>query len=411
MIKHLWLVVTRGCNLQCAYCYQGDHGWTWQKEAGLSRCMSPETMDATLEWAIKAAGPHLIVTFYGGEPLLQKQLIRDTVEKWTLKFSAVNKTIAWSITTNGTMLDLDFRKWMDERNIGILMSLDGPPWIHDNQRTRSAGKGPSWKHWHPENMLKWRPDLDIVWQLSPLEPFYPQDLDWMISEGFRSVNFNIVWSLPWQQENLDQLGNFARHALRLAIQSNRGGPRFSTNLMGKIEKIVNRRTRLITPCGTTAHNLAVSPEGLIYQSQELVFTVYEPGRADGTWKRYLVGDVSMDPVLNQEQLEKLAILKVDDLKPEDGQHCDDCVARLLCVGGCHCRMAGMMPNPEGLASIPKNMCTTERVLVSAMLDAVAIEGYWPVQRSSMERIEKKIDVLAELLAEAPLVKMEIDDGN
>ena len=161
----LWLVATRYCNFDCSFCYQGSHKWKWQQEKGLQKMMNSKTLRTALDWAPQWASRGLRVNWYGGEPLLNAKLMREAMPQWEERFKDLNKELAWSITTNGSLLKRNM-DLLDEHNVGILLSLDGPPWRHDKQRTYYGDK-PTFKDIPIDDILAWRPQIEIAWTVCP----------------------------------------------------------------------------------------------------------------------------------------------------------------------------------------------------------------------------------------------------
>lgn len=133
-VRNLYLLVAGDCNLTCAYCYaqRGSFG-------GGSGAMSPETLRTALERFVPTDGT-LVVSFFGGEPLLELDLLRQAVA-WGDALGAERRTrLHYVLTTNGTLLDdarLDFLKAHVSH---IAVSLDGGPAMTDASRRFRVGE-------------------------------------------------------------------------------------------------------------------------------------------------------------------------------------------------------------------------------------------------------------------------------
>lgn len=116
---HLTLHLTDACNLRCTYCYvrQDTHA------------MTPDTAKAAIDLAAADPGHHGII-FFGGEPLLQRQLIYDTV--YYAEALGLPGKFHYKITTNGTLLDQEFLEFSKQHQVFIALS-------HDEQHRISAG--------------------------------------------------------------------------------------------------------------------------------------------------------------------------------------------------------------------------------------------------------------------------------
>lgn len=137
-IQQIIIQVTQRCNLRCDYCaYSGLYK---------NRTHSPKSMGfETAKRAIDMALSHsedtkiFIISFFGGEPLLELPLIKKCVEY--IKRQAPNRNILYSMTTNGTLLTPEVYGYLSDNNFNIAISLDGPKQIHDMSRKYPNGKG------------------------------------------------------------------------------------------------------------------------------------------------------------------------------------------------------------------------------------------------------------------------------
>ena len=136
-IHSITLGVTESCNLSCIYCYCGD------RCNASTKMMTKEVARQSLDWLFKNAGNHktLSVCFFGGEPLLNKEVIRFATEYGEELATKVGKKILFSMTTNATLIDDEFADFIQTHKIRTLVSLDGPKEIHDAQCPTKGGAG------------------------------------------------------------------------------------------------------------------------------------------------------------------------------------------------------------------------------------------------------------------------------
>lgn len=139
-LEKITLQVTQQCNLRCEYCiYSGDSG-NYQNRPHKNKKMSFETARKGIDFLIEHSqdANRLNVSFYGGEPLLEFELIQRCVEYANEK--AEGKEVSFSITTNATLLTEDIIDYLSENGIMLTISLDGPKEIHNKNR-KFAGSG------------------------------------------------------------------------------------------------------------------------------------------------------------------------------------------------------------------------------------------------------------------------------
>ncbi|MBW2529130.1 MAG: radical SAM protein [Deltaproteobacteria bacterium] len=132
----LTLFVDHQCNLRCTYCYNGEK---------FSRPMSVETMRKAVALALKMPLPRFHVSFFGGEPLLHRELLRQTVahvETELAKLESPPEDQLFIMNTNATLIDDGALELMaPPRRWSVFVSLDGPRRVHDRYRVNAAGEG------------------------------------------------------------------------------------------------------------------------------------------------------------------------------------------------------------------------------------------------------------------------------
>lgn len=135
--NELYLNLTYRCNLDCPFC-STKFGGFFNK----ARDMSPETVRAGMDILLSNSvtpQPHLF--FFGGEPLLRKDLIAEGVEYGRKHEKENGKSIRFVIVTNGVLLDDGFMEFLRKNRVELQINLDGPKEIHDSQRHFPGGAG------------------------------------------------------------------------------------------------------------------------------------------------------------------------------------------------------------------------------------------------------------------------------
>lgn len=176
-MQQLILSVTEQCNLRCRYCvFSGAYQY---QRTHASRWMSFETarkaIDLFMKCSVDTELPAL--GFYGGEPLLAFNLIRKVINYTNQRYE---RKLNLHITTNGTLLSSDVASFIVKNEIAILVSLDGPPQIHDNMRVYPDGRGTF---------------STILRNLRALKDEYPEFYE-------RKVAFNVCLSSPDDMEEV-----------------------------------------------------------------------------------------------------------------------------------------------------------------------------------------------------------------
>jgi uncharacterized protein len=340
--------------------------------------MPKSVLDKALPWALRWTDDELGVTLYGGEPLLAWPLIRAAVPEWREAFRAAKKRVRFSATTNGALLRPEVRTFFDAHDVGLLLSLDGPKRCHDTSRVLRDGSG-TWDMIDPPSVLRWRPNVEIAWTLDPGGTWDEDAIDEMLALGFKIQNYNINWLVDWSEKDQLRLQRFFKRAARRMAQG-----KMKSYWQGKYEAAGMKDAKMERPCGLATGMLALTPEGYIYPSQEMAFTVFEPGRAAGTADYYRVGDVAKTPVLDPFALARVGILKTGDMKPKPEFSCEDCVAKAACIGSCHCRLVGsegfdarggILPSedPSRRTDVPRGYCQSLRSAMTGIIQGMWVE--------------------------------------
>src|SRR5689334_17190549 len=126
----LVLQLTRDCNLACTYCYQRHVK---------GRGMTPAVARRAVEWLIDAGHNQIALTYFGGEPLLNRELIEATWPELRRLGLARGALVSAKICTNGTRLDRSFAKFARETALFVSLSVDGGPAVQDSGRPFANG--------------------------------------------------------------------------------------------------------------------------------------------------------------------------------------------------------------------------------------------------------------------------------
>ena len=132
------LNVNTGCNLACTYCYKED-----LDAPSAGKKMNFETARDAIEMLLTESPdqPRYNVVFFGGEPLSNLPLIREVIDYAETRFASLDARIDFSLTTNATLLTEKTVDYLNQHNVGIAVSMDGPEAYHDRNRITVGGKG------------------------------------------------------------------------------------------------------------------------------------------------------------------------------------------------------------------------------------------------------------------------------
>ena len=322
-IHALSLAVAQKCNLGCTYCYaqQGEFG-------SPAKNMPIENARLAVDQLVEGAAPDakLNLAFLGGEPLVNRSVLRDTTLYAQEAAQRRSLAITFSITTNGTLLTEDDANFFEEHAFSVTVSLDGPREVHDQLRPYKSGAGS-----FDEIMRRLKPLLARQKQMqvaarvtvTPFNLRLRQALDEFIAAGFHSVGFAPMLSAPNGtgemrpsdlQTMLGEMIACGREFERRTLAGERYPFANMVNAMREIE----RGTHRPYPCGAGAGYLGVSADGELSACHRFVGD--EAGAMGSLW----------EGVDRSRQAEWLTQRHVHRQEP-----CNSCWARYLCGGGCH----------------------------------------------------------------------------
>lgn len=137
-VKSLCLHLSHDCNLRCKYCFAGQGAYH-----GRRAHMPFTTAKAAVDFLIGKSGnrKNLEVDFFGGEPLMNYEVLKQTVEYIEQQGKIHGKNFKLTVTTNGLLLNEEVSDYLNEKMDNVVMSLDGRRDVHDNARPTPNGKG------------------------------------------------------------------------------------------------------------------------------------------------------------------------------------------------------------------------------------------------------------------------------
>ena len=322
VIKALCLHIAHSCNLNCAYCFASQG-----KYQGERALMSFEVGKRALDFLIENSGSrrNLEVDFFGGEPLMNFQVVKDLVAYARSIEKEKGKNFRFTLTTNGVLVDDDVIEFANKECANVVLSLDGRKEIHDRYRVDYAGKG-SWDKIVPkfQKFVEARDGKNYYMRgtFTHANPDFLKDIQQMLDLGFRELSMEPVVCAPGDESELtmdDQkivLEQYEKLA-QLMLQKDKEGDPFTfyhymIDLTGG--PCIYKR---ISGCGSGTEYMAVTPWGDLYPCHQFVGD-----------EKFKLGNI-WDGVTNAPIQAEFAACNVY-AHPE----CRDCWARLYCSGGC-----------------------------------------------------------------------------
>ncbi len=322
VVKALCLHIAHDCNLACKYCFAGEGEYHGDRSL-----MSYEVGKKALDFLIANSGNrvNLEVDFFGGEPLMNFQVVKDLVAYGRSQEKEHNKKFRFTLTTNGVLLDDDVMEFANKEMANVVLSIDGRKEVHDAMRPTRNGKGSydliidkfkkmaklrnqtnyyvrgTFTHYNTDFSKDVLHLADLGFKQISMEPVVAgPDMDYAITpEDVMSIceEYDLLAKEMVKREREGKGFNFFHFMIDLS-----GGPCIYKRLSG---------------CGSGTEYLAVTPWGDLYPCHQFV------GIED-----FKVGNVD-EGITNTEVVDEFKLCNVY-AKPK----CRDCFARFYCSGGC-----------------------------------------------------------------------------
>ena len=321
IIKSMCLNVSHLCNLRCEYCFAD--GGTYN---GAAENMSLDVALKAIDMIVsKSANRHnLEVDFFGGEPLLNFDVVKKTVEYARSIEKSHNKNFRFTITTNAMLLNDEIIDFFNKEMYNVVVSIDGRRSVHDCVRKTASGKGSF--DTAIKNALRFKQlrkgQYYIRGTYTALNKDFSKDVLFLNDLGFDQLSIEPVvlpenHRLAIKKEDIEQLKAEYDKLAEAYVERRKGEKWF--NFFHFMLDIYNGpcESKRLVGCGAGNDYVAVAPNGNIYPCHQF----------DGE-KDYVIGNV-LDGTFNTEIPKFFAennLLKKDK--------CRNCWAKYYCSGGC-----------------------------------------------------------------------------
>ena len=322
VVKALCLHIAHDCNLACKYCFADEGEYHGKREL-----MSYEVGRKALDFLVANSGSrtNLEVDFFGGEPLMNFEVVKQLVKYGRSLEEPNNKKFRFTLTTNGVLLDDDILEFANKEMSNLVLSLDGRKEVHDLMRPRRGGQGsydtvvPKFiKAAESRNQMNYyvrgtytRNNLDFA-----------KDVIHMADLGFEQISVEPVVadkseSYAIREEDIDTLiKQYDELTAEMIKRKKEGKPfnffHFMIDLSGG--PCVAKR---LSGCGSGTEYLAVSPSGELYPCHQFM-----------GMKDFLLGNVD-EGVIRTDIRDEFKLCNV-----YAKEKCKNCFAKFYCSGGC-----------------------------------------------------------------------------
>ncbi|HOA18860.1 MAG TPA: thioether cross-link-forming SCIFF peptide maturase [Sedimentibacter sp.] len=324
VIKAMCLNMTHDCNLRCEYCFASQGTYNGEKAF-----LSFETGKKAFDYLVKNSGnrKNLEVDFFGGEPLMNFDVIKKLVDYGRSLEKEYNKHFRFTVTTNGVLLDEEKMDYINENMDNVVLSIDGRKETNDRMRKTINKKGSydlivdNYKRFISKRGSK---DYFARGTYTSNNLDFSEDVKHMRELGFDKISVEPVVAkdeekYALKKEHVDILKKEYEKLAEYYIESYKSKDRrfqfFHFNIELEGGPCIYKRS---IGCGAGTEYVAVTPSGDLYPCHQFVGN-----------EEFIIGNVE-EGITNRALADKFKNVSVND-KPA----CRDCWAKYFCSGGCH----------------------------------------------------------------------------
>ncbi|MCD7981447.1 MAG: thioether cross-link-forming SCIFF peptide maturase [Clostridiales bacterium] len=322
VVKALCLHIAHDCNLSCRYCFAQEGEYHGRRDL-----MSFEVGRRALDFLIANSGNrrNLEVDFFGGEPLMNWDVVRELVAYGREQEKIHDKNFRFTLTTNGVLLDDEIMEFANREMANVVLSIDGRKEVNDHMRPFRGGQGsydrivPKFQRF-AESRHQDRYYVRGTYTHYNLD--FSEDVLHLADLGFRQISVEPVVAEDSQayalrEEDLPTLfAEYDKLAAEMVRRKNEGGDFNFFHFMIDLEggPCVAKR---LSGCGSGTEYLAVTPWGDLYPCHQFVGN-----------ERFRMGNV-WDGVVRTDIRDAFQSCNV-----YAKEKCRSCFARFYCSGGC-----------------------------------------------------------------------------
>jgi uncharacterized protein len=386
VVKAMCLHVAHDCNMRCGYCFADAGGF-----GGARGLMSLETGRRAIDCLLAASGArrNLEVDFFGGEPLMNWDVVRALVLYGREREKPPGKHLRFTLTTNGLLLDDEKTAFLNEHMDNVILSIDGRPVVNDRMRKTAGGEGTYGKI--IDKLLRFKDAREAAGKLYYVRGTYTrhnldfaEDVKHLAGLGFKNISVEPAVvaeddpQMPWAltEKDLPALcAEYDRLAAWMREEDAAGRPVSFFHFKIDLEQgpCVYKRA---AGCGAGTEYVAVTPEGDVYPCHQFVGEEgYRLGSLETAGGRQACPALccrdaapTVSGATNKES-SKTSIFSRAHIHTK--APCRECWAKYYCSGGCHANALHF----EGDILTPHRLsCALERKRVECAIGLLAAKA-------------------------------------
>ncbi len=362
VVKALCLHISHDCNLSCRYCFAGEGEYNQNKR----ELMSYEVGKRALDYLVENSGSrrNLEVDFFGGEPLMNWDVVKRLVEYGRSIEEQNNKKFRFTLTTNGVLLNDDILEFANKEMSNLVLSIDGRREVHDRMRPFRGGQGS-----YDKIIDKFKKAADSRDQMNYYvrgtftrnNLDFSEDVKHLAELGFEQISVEPVVASPEEDYAIREedvpmiLEQYDKLAKYLLDRRKEGKPvnffHFMIDLSGG--PCVAKR---LSGCGSGTEYMSVTPTGDLYPCHQFV------GKDE-----FRLGSV-YEGITNTEVQNEFKLCNV-----YAKEKCRECFAKFYCSGGCAANSYNFSGDINGAYDLGCEL-QRKRIEVAIMMKAAEAEA-------------------------------------
>jgi uncharacterized protein len=311
--------------------------------------MTRETMYNVIEFIAANMPFNTGIIFFGGEPLLKKQLIAEALRRFQLVQDAQQTLYHFKMTTNGLLLDEEFLDMANKAGLGVSMSLDGIREAHDLHRV-SAGNKSTFDivEQKLELLLRFQPYAKVLITISPdTVEYYARSFEYLIGKGCRYIVASLDYSADWQDDDIQRLKKAYKVIAKLYEKYIYEERKFYFSPFDmKFTNHIKKENIECFNCHLGKKQISIAPNGDIYPCVQFV----KDGVSNTAFK---IGDVKTG--FDEKKREELY-----KISKTENEACSRCAYNGRCNHTCSCLNWQLTGN---ISELSPKICESERALI------------------------------------------------
>lgn len=337
--------LTDKCNLNCKYCYENKKNMD----------ISFENIKRIIDYEIRQKNKYAQIVFYGGEPLLKKQLIKDTINYINSQKSKTR--FLYGMTTNGTLLDDEFIELIKQNDfVTIGYSFDGTEKVQNLNRITVDGKGTfDIVLENAKKMLKTlKTTVAMVVITKNNLKYLGESVEYLYNVGFKYINLLFDYTQNWQDEDLDEIKKQYEKVTDFYAKKIFNEEEINIPLIDeKIKTYIKDEYNCNNDCQLGMKAINVGTDGNFYPCVQFVYD-----------EKYIIGNCV-------DGIDDKARTKLIKSAKKENDICKNCAINKRCKHVCACKNYMITKNINEVSPL---VCETERIIID-LVDKMAEKLY------------------------------------